>query len=77
MSDINEKRRLFHEDVLLSNALKDSLGSARSGRIRTASSTTASGTRSGQNCGTSASSIQGRTWTTRRTSGASGNLRQG
>jgi hypothetical protein len=32
MSDISEKKHLFHEDVLLSNAVKDSLGSARSGR---------------------------------------------
>lgn len=32
MSDITEKKRLFHDDVLLSNALKDSLGSSRGGR---------------------------------------------
>lgn len=32
MSDITEKKALFHDEVLLWNALKDSLGSTRKGR---------------------------------------------
>jgi hypothetical protein len=32
MSDITEKKALFHEDALMFNALKDSLGSTRGGR---------------------------------------------